>query len=304
MAVPARRKAWELLLQFHRTVVRAPRHAASLRGTESLPSRELRIVIVCLGVLLSGCAALDGVGGPDGRNACALPGTSPLLHWRTIRDGTLERGLGIRNADPFATGATPSMPGLDPLRHPTSSVRARRSTRSAGARRVRLLAPAAVAARANDVYVADVATQTIYLFDGAFRTATPFARLAPNARQVSLYLDEAHSLYVVDTANRSIVQFDRGGNVVREIGNESVLPQPVAMVAPEGRGELLVADGIKAQVFGFSLLGQREPQHRRPCRESGAVRVDHGYGARPQRVVRGRSHRPGSPRCEPRWYER
>jgi len=118
----------------------------------------------------------------------------------------------------------------------------------------KLLFVSAVAARGNDIFVADTGQRTIFHIDRARKTLSVFAPLAAE-QTPGLYLTTSLSLYVVDRRQKQVIEYTRDGRVVTIFSDSFALSSPVDVVESDGLDRILVADRIGAHVVAFNRLG-------------------------------------------------
>lgn len=119
---------------------------------------------------------------------------------------------------------------------------------------IRLRYPAAVSARSNDVYLVDAGLRRIFRYDHAQQTLARFTTLIPDAR-TSVYVAPDLSVYVIDPAREQVLHFTRDGIQLPSLSAPGNLARPVSVVAEEGGGRVLVADGLYDQIVVFNSLG-------------------------------------------------
>ena len=73
--------------------------------------------------------------------------------------------------------------------------------------RVRLIAPAAVAAQSVDIFIADTAQKKIFKYDRATQTITTFADVPDMGNVVQLHVDRGLSVYLVDQFSAKTTQY-------------------------------------------------------------------------------------------------
>lgn len=118
----------------------------------------------------------------------------------------------------------------------------------------KILYAQAVAARGNDIFVADIAQRSLFLIDRMQRTLTEFAIL-PGGGPVNLYLATDYSLYVIDGLHRQITQYARDGRIIKVFSNRFDLVNPVDMAESAESGQLLIADAGRVHVAVFNSVG-------------------------------------------------
>lgn len=118
------------------------------------------------------------------------------------------------------------------------------------------LAPVAVAARSQLLYVADAGRQTIYRYDLAQQNMSPFAPFpVPAAGTVpAMAVAPDLSLYVSDGAGRRVLHYGVDGRLLRTFADELGLARPSGL-ALAADGSVLVADNLYRHVLRFDSLG-------------------------------------------------
>jgi hypothetical protein len=169
--------------------------------------------------LLCGAAALTLFGcASDGGSQTAAPRTiGPLTPWRVVNGGFL---------------TPPQAPGVPP--------------RPGTGMFVKLLSPAAIALRGQDMLVADAGAARLWRIDAAMNHAIGIAG-APVLPNTALALGPDLSAWVLDQATRQVLRFARDGRLVQTFRVPTELPSPVALALADGGATLLVADGMGAQ---------------------------------------------------------
>lgn len=120
---------------------------------------------------------------------------------------------------------------------------------------VRLVSPAAVAARGPDVYVADAGLRRVLRWDRSRSDWTPLDGVyRTDLSDLSAGADL--SLYVSYTDSRQVVRYDREGRQVQVFRNTANLARPIGVAVDERSGELLVADALYNHIVVFNRLGQ------------------------------------------------
>jgi DNA-binding beta-propeller fold protein YncE len=117
------------------------------------------------------------------------------------------------------------------------------------------LYPQAIAAHANELFIFDSGHGMIFRFDQTRNVLDVFAHLLVSNAEVDLYVDADLSVYVADSHNREVRQYDWQGSLVQRYRNKQNLPQPVAVIVAPGDANILVADGLRAIVLAFNRLG-------------------------------------------------
>lgn len=124
--------------------------------------------------------------------------------------------------------------------------------------RIQLQYPVGVAAKGNDVYIADAGLQEVLRYDRGRETLTPVARLGSITADatIGLFIAVDQSLYVTDSGQRKVVHMDRLGRERQVFADDANLARPVGVVVVDPIGDVLVADGQYHQVMAFSSLGR------------------------------------------------
>ncbi len=136
--------------------------------------------------------------------------------------------------------------GFDPLQNNTINNQATGFTK--------LLFADAIAARGNDIFIADTSQRKIFHIDRIQQTLTEFATLRSGG-ETNMYVASDLSLYVIDRLQRQVIQYSREGRVIRTFGNNSNLSNPIAVYESEDMNRLLIADSISGYVAVFNTLG-------------------------------------------------
>lgn len=113
----------------------------------------------------------------------------------------------------------------------------------------------AVAARGNDIFVADTNQRMIFLINRGQRSLSKFAPLTGGG-STDLYFASDFSLYVINQAQGQVIQYSRDGRIIRTFGDKRRgLSNPVAVVESTELNRILVADSLGAQISMFNRLG-------------------------------------------------
>ena len=119
----------------------------------------------------------------------------------------------------------------------------------------KLLYVDAVAARGNDIFVADTSQRTIFHIDRARRTLSVFAALTGGVT-TDIYVASDFSVYVIDRIHGQVIQYSRDGRIIRIFENNRALISPIAVVESEDmHRRVLVADGVAGHIAVFNRLG-------------------------------------------------
>lgn len=189
-----------------------------------------------LGVLVlsltGGCATtagLLGVGKKDKEQDIARcdadSDRKPLAKWSAISGILMERTI-----------TAPGQPASQP-------------------KRLRLISPVSVAAQGNDVYIVDGAQKTVLKYDRATQTIRRYINSPTIDMTSQIYLDRALSIYLTDTRNSQVRQYDIDGRLVQTYQNASELPQPGSVVVDDGRAEIFISDRLTARILVFNRGG-------------------------------------------------
>jgi len=112
----------------------------------------------------------------------------------------------------------------------------------------------------DKLYVADLGTNTVFVFDlqqNELRLlSTQSTNLPPGLRPMGLALDRAGNLYVLDSRLNRILVFDSGETLLRSITLEKLCQRPVAIAIDNIRERLYVADIQLNRVLTLDLGGR------------------------------------------------
>jgi hypothetical protein len=171
--------------------------------------------------LLCGAAALTlfGCASDPGSQAAAPRHVGPLTPWRVVNGGFL---------------TPPQAPGVPPRPGTGTGMF------------VKLLSPAAIALRGQDMLVADAGAARLWRLDAAMNQAIGIAG-APVLPNTALAIGPDLSAWVLDPATRQVLRFARDGRLLQTYRVPTELPSPVALALADGGATLLVADGMGAQ---------------------------------------------------------
>lgn len=138
---------------------------------------------------------------------------------------------------------------------PLAQVTAAGAPRNLAGPYTRLLAPTAVAARGNDVLVADPGLGRVVRFDLGMNVLSvlPEAAARPDTR---LYLSPDGGAYVTDSARREVGRYDRGGKLTQRLRDDNLLALPVGIAVDERSGRIWIADGLSHQLLLFHPAGR------------------------------------------------
>jgi DNA-binding beta-propeller fold protein YncE len=116
------------------------------------------------------------------------------------------------------------------------------------------LAPTAVAARNNIVFVVDSGLRQILRYDPTQLAMTRFTEFAGTVSGMAIGPDM--SLYVIDAGSRRILHFSWDGKALPAFGHDNAISRPVAIALNESTGQLFVADSLYNHVVAFNSLGR------------------------------------------------
>jgi len=171
---------------------------------------------------LHGCtAAIDAA-----RPAAADRADAGLTPWRVVHGGFL--------AAPQPLTGAPAQPGSGAY--------------------VRLVFPAAVALRDNELLIVDSGAGRVYRHDLALGTLVPIAG-APASIDTRVALGADLSAYVLDTGARRVLRFARDGRLLQTFRSESIVANPTDLALGPDGVTLYVADRTLAQVVVFRSAG-------------------------------------------------
>lgn len=187
----------------------------------------LLIVLLCL--TATACATVAGVlemgqNEQPGRITECGPGSEqkPLARWSSISGNLLVRSSGA--------AATESS-------------------------YLQLTSPVAIAAQANDLYIADVGRRAILKYDRGTQITRVFVEVPDLNLDTGLYLDRGLSLYLADPLAGQVTRFDIDGKPLQTFQNTTELPRPVAVVVDDSRAEVFAADQLTARILVFDRAG-------------------------------------------------
>ncbi len=189
------------------------------------------LLVLLIALTVSGCATtagLVGFGRVSEEQVASLSCSSEdklLDRWTTIS--------GVLQSRPRRTPANPNPP----------------------LERVRLIAPAAVAAQSVDIFIADTAQKKIFKYDRATQIITTFVDVPDMGNVVELYVDRGLSLYLVDQFSAKTTQYDIDGRVLQVFENRAELPQPISVAVDDVQAEIFVADQLRAHALVFNRAG-------------------------------------------------
>lgn len=182
--------------------------------------RHSAVLLTSLFLMSCGLVPLPAANGNQVTEKCAESGAKPWYEWRAVRGG-------------YLVGGEPAQ----------------------GRRRLELLEPIAVAAYANDLFIADGAHRAVFRYDLVSDTLTRFASLAGRAGDVDLFVDAGFSLLIADGGKGVIERFDLQGTRLQTVRDDLNLPRPTAVVFDPARGEIVAADRLRGYLLRVSRLG-------------------------------------------------
>jgi len=122
-----------------------------------------------------------------------------------------------------------------------------------GGGRYQLGYAAAVAARSGNVFIVDTAARGVVRFDPAMTRAELLYPLAdPNTR--GLHVTRDLVVYVIDRADRAIVELSDTGTPRRRYTEPGLLPAPVDLTLTNWDSTLVVADELTGQLVVFDSM--------------------------------------------------
>lgn len=117
------------------------------------------------------------------------------------------------------------------------------------------MAPVALAARGNWLWVADAGQRKVFLLDQA--RPVMFAIPGYVAQAVTEMLAGPDlSVYVADSAARAVLRFGFDGRAMPGYADAARLARPVGLALDQAQANLLVADNLYRQVLVFGRLGK------------------------------------------------
>ncbi len=172
-------------------------------------------------LILAACAVKPALARPSGPAA-----TYPLVPLQTITGGWL-----VARVDPNGVPLPDSLKKFRALVYPT-----------------------AVAARANDLYIADAGTRRIYRFDFDLQGLIELPRVgADTATRIQVAPD--FSLYVLDTARSELVRFMRGGRELQKITSPLSTARLTDFAVDESMGRIYATDQLNQQLLLLHPIG-------------------------------------------------
>lgn len=189
-------------------------------------SRSARYACALAATLFAGCADL-----PEAAPGARADAPAQHLDW-------LRRG-------PVITGAR-LVPNVDPGGLPAKPL---------GRGYVNFLRPTALAARGQDLLIADEGLRAVYRYTTTTLSVTPIpGETAPLNTRVAIGPDL--SAFVLDPYSGNVRQYSRGGRLMLEYA-ETLRPNRVADIAVDPRsGRLLAQDGLENRLLLFNPAGR------------------------------------------------
>lgn len=119
----------------------------------------------------------------------------------------------------------------------------------------RLVAPVAVAARGNDVLIADPGLGRVVRMDLGLNVMNVLqgAVARPDTK---LYLSPDGVAYVTDSARREVTRYGRNGQLLQRLRSDDLLSKPVGVAVDERSGRVWVGDGLIHQLVMFHPAGR------------------------------------------------
>lgn len=171
------------------------------------------------GALLAGCGGMPMTQAEATATARDVPaGVVALSPFRTVAGGFLA-----------APGAAFGMP-----------------TRPGGGAYVKLLAPAAVALRGNDLLVADSGSGRVWRVDLALNTFSPIAGVTASLGS-AVALGPDLSAWVLDGVSRQVQRFSRDARLLQSYRTDNAATSTAAFTLADGGATLLLADDSQRQ---------------------------------------------------------
>lgn len=112
----------------------------------------------------------------------------------------------------------------------------------------------AIAARGNDLFVADSAQRSLFLIDRAQHSISKFVPLQ-GAGGTDLSIASDFSVYVIDRSQRQVLQYSRAGHLLGTFAHNIELSSPVAVAESAELDRVLVADAVTGHIVVFNKLG-------------------------------------------------
>lgn len=119
----------------------------------------------------------------------------------------------------------------------------------------RLVAPVAVAARGNDVLIADPGLGRIVRMDLGLNVLSVLQGAAVHP-DTKLYLSPDGVAYVTDPVRREVARYGRGGQLLQRLRDDDLLAAPVGVAVDERSGRIWIGDGLFQQLVMFHPAGR------------------------------------------------
>lgn len=117
------------------------------------------------------------------------------------------------------------------------------------------LAPSAVAARNNAMYVADIGHRQLLRYDAAYMALSRFSDY-PAGSVTALAVGPDMSLYVADADAGRVMHFSWDGRLLLGFSSDMAMGRPVGILLNDASGQVLVADNLYNHVVIFNSLGR------------------------------------------------
>ena len=194
------------------------------------------------GALLAGCGGMPMTQAEATATAREVPaGAVALSPFRTVAGGFL--------AAPGAVFGMPARPGSGAY--------------------VKLLAPAAVALRGNDLLVADSGSGRVWRVDIALNTFSPIAGVTATLGS-AVALGPDLSAWVLDGVSRQVQRFSRDARLLQSYRTDNAATSTAAFTLADGGATLLLADDSQRQWLELRPAGARAT----PVRPGGTEPLD------------------------------
>jgi DNA-binding beta-propeller fold protein YncE len=185
-------------------------------------SRSLHLILPILALLLSACSTTEEKKPFDGPLIWPQPPDQPRFTYETILRSAADIAL-VSDDDRLREALTgaPAVSNQPVLDKPSSIV-----------------------ARNGRVYVADVGTNTIVVFDIPRRRVYRFGTRKPGnlAKPAGLAMDWQMNIYVVDSMLRNVLMYDSLGLLIRMVGGPEDLERPTGVAVSRDGERIYVID--------------------------------------------------------------
>jgi hypothetical protein len=118
--------------------------------------------------------------------------------------------------------------------------------------------PVALAARGNDLYIADAGANRIYRHDTALQALIPLPGSAATP-QTRLQVAPDNSLYVLDPARSRILRMGRGGQLLQSLDPVLATARYREFALDDGLSRILVLDQLNQQLVELQPTGNGVP---------------------------------------------